>query len=48
MCTTGNSGSVGLLGPGARTALELVFLFEGQMKQPQNEDHMKKEDIWER
>lgn len=28
-----------------RTALESVFLFEGQMKEPQNEEQVKKRDI---
>ena len=47
ICTTGDSGPAGLLGPRAGTTLEVVFLFEGQMQQPQNEDQMK-EQIWER
>lgn len=33
---------------GQGQALESVFLFEGQMKQPQNEEQMKKQDIWAR
>lgn len=43
--TQPGSVSEGLLGSGARTALELVFLFEGQMKQGPDEV---KQDIWER